>query len=165
MFVSFVYVVSYVQLLGCLLLDRVLYLLVSSLAVFLVSSTLLWRSARAAEERRGSAEPLARFLVRVGVLLRMILRGWRNTVGNLIEIGWLEKACHGPQFTGTCVKHRGVRFRRIRDFKQYCFNSIPPTSQIWMSPYFAYRPVCISSARCVCLCTSGAFRARYCTAL
>ena len=31
------------------------------------------------------------------------------------------------------VKHRGVRFRRIRDFKQYYSNSIPPTSQCCLS--------------------------------
>ena len=58
---------------------------------------------------------------------RASLRGWRNTVGNLIEIFWLKNAYDGPQFTGTCVKHRGVRFHRIRDFKQYYFNGIPPT--------------------------------------
>ena len=45
------------------------------------------------------------------------MRGWRNTAGNLIEIVWLEKAYHGPQFTGIAMKHRGVRFHRIRDFK------------------------------------------------
>ena len=27
------------------------------------------------------------------------------------------------------MTNRGVRFHRIRDFKQYCFNGIPPTSQ------------------------------------
>ena len=58
-------------------------------------------------------------------------RGWRNTVGNLIDIFWLNKTYHGPQFTGICVKRRGVRFHRIRDFKQYYFNSTPPTSQVW----------------------------------
>ena len=26
-------------------------------------------------------------------------------------------------------EHRGVRFKRIRDFKQYYFNSVPPTSR------------------------------------
>ena len=57
------------------------------------------------------------------------IRGWRNTVGNLIEICWLKKAYHGPQFTGTCVNNRGVRFRRIRDCKQYYVNTIPQTSQ------------------------------------
>ena len=30
-----------------------------------------------------------------------------------------------------CVKNRGVRFHRIRDFKQYYLNSIPPTSHHW----------------------------------
>ena len=38
-----------------------------------------------------------------------IVRGWRNTVANLIEICWLRKA-----------KNEGVRFHRIRDFKQHC---------------------------------------------
>ena len=37
---------------------------------------------------------------------------------------------HRPQFTGTCVKHRGVQFHRIRDFGQYNFNSIVPTSHV-----------------------------------
>ena len=58
-----------------------------------------------------------------------VLGGWHNTVGNLIAFVWLKKTCHGPQ-TGTCVKHRGVRFHRIRDFKQYGF-SIPPPPQIY----------------------------------
>ena len=38
-------------------------------------------------------------------LLQAPLRGWRNTVGSLIEICWLKRAHHRPQFTGTCVKH------------------------------------------------------------
>ena len=29
-----------------------------------------------------------------------LMRGWRNMVGNLIEMFWLKKACHGHQFTG-----------------------------------------------------------------
>ena len=62
------------------------------------------------------------------VVLSPYLRGRRNTVGNLIEICWLKKAFHGPQFTGTCVKHRGVRFHRVRDVKQHYFSSVPPTS-------------------------------------
>ena len=57
------------------------------------------------------------------------LRGWRNTIGNLIEFFWLKKQHRGPQFTGICVKDRGVRFHRFRDLKQYDFNSIPPTSR------------------------------------
>ena len=33
-------------------------------------------------------------------------------------------------FTGICEeKQKRVRFHRIRDFRQYDFNSIPPTSQ------------------------------------
>ena len=47
------------------------------------------------------------------------MRGWWNAVGNLIEICCLEKAYSGPRFTGIRVKTRGVRFHRIRDFKQY----------------------------------------------
>ena len=38
-----------------------------------------------------------------------------------------KKPIMGPQFTGTCVRHGGVRFHRIRDLKQYHFDSIPPT--------------------------------------
>ena len=36
--------------------------------------------------------------------------------GQLIEffVIVLKKAYHGPQFGGTCVKHRGVQFHRIR---------------------------------------------------
>ena len=60
----------------------------------------------------------------------MQYEGWRNTVGNLIEFAWLKKTYHGPQFTGICVKNRGVRFHRVRDFQQYYFNSIPPTCHI-----------------------------------
>ena len=39
------------------------------------------------------------------------MRGWRNTVGDLIELlglesyGWLRKACRGLQFTGMCAKN------------------------------------------------------------
>ena len=41
-----------------------------------------------------------------------------------------KKAHHQrPHFIGICMKNRGVRFHRIRDFEQYYFNSIPPTSQ------------------------------------
>ena len=52
------------------------------------------------------------------------MRGWRNTVGNLIEALWLKKTYHGLQITGICAKHTRVRFHRIRDFKQYsnCMN-------------------------------------------
>ena len=54
--------------------------------------------------------------------------GW-NTVGNLIEFVWLRKACHRPHFAGMRVKNGGVQFQRIRDFRRYYFNSIPPTSR------------------------------------
>ena len=59
--------------------------------------------------------------------------GWRNTVGDLIESFGTPTTHRGPQFTGMIVKHRGVWFHRIRDFKQYYFNSILPTSQdrVW----------------------------------
>ena len=59
----------------------------------------------------------------------VMLRGWRNTVGNLIDLLWLKEAYHGPQFTGTGVNNRGGRFHRIRDFKHDYFKSIPPTAQ------------------------------------
>ena len=58
------------------------------------------------------------------------LRGWWNTVGNLVGISWLEKAYHGPRFTDICVNQRGVRFHRIRDSEQHCFNSFPATSRL-----------------------------------
>ena len=48
--------------------------------------------------------------------------GWQPAVGNLIENRWLEEAYRGLRFTGMCVRDRGVRFLRIRDFKQYYFN-------------------------------------------
>ena len=59
---------------------------------------------------------------------RMMGRAGRAWAPFLETLAEYEKAYHGPQFTGICVKHRGVRFRRTRDFKQYYFNSIPPTS-------------------------------------
>ena len=60
-----------------------------------------------------------------------LLRGWRNTVGNLIEICWgSKKAYRRPCVIGICVKNRGVRFHRIRDFKQYYFSSTPPISHL-----------------------------------
>ena len=39
-----------------------------------------------------------------------------------------KKAYHRPHSTSIRVERRGVRFHRIRDFKQYYFNCIPPTS-------------------------------------
>ena len=54
---------------------------------------------------------------------------------SLAEYGWephrdllAQQMYRRPPFTGICVKHRGVWFHRIRDFKHYYFNSIPPTS-------------------------------------
>ena len=47
------------------------------------------------------------------------MRGWWNTAGNLVEILLVKQNYRGTQCTGICVKHRGVRFHRIRDFKQY----------------------------------------------
>ena len=58
-----------------------------------------------------------------------ILRGWRNTTVANHRNCLAQTKYHGPPFTDMCVKNRGVRFHRIRDFKQYYFNSIRPTSQ------------------------------------
>ena len=66
---------------------------------------------------------------------RLTMRGWRNTVGNLIEIVWFTEAYHGPQSTGIPVNNRGLRLHRIRDFKLYNFNSIPPTSHMRRRPW------------------------------
>ena len=57
-------------------------------------------------------------------------RGWRNTVGNLIELLWLSKTYVRVLSTGIC-NNRAVRFHRIQDFKQYYFISIPPTPRSW----------------------------------
>ena len=51
------------------------------------------------------------------------VRGWRNTVGNLIDMFRLEMSYRRPQFTGICVNTRTVQFHRTRGFKQYYFNS------------------------------------------
>ena len=57
------------------------------------------------------------------------MSGWRNTVGNLIEISWLQtNDIHRLHFTYRCVNNRGVRFHRTRDFKRYYFCNIPSTS-------------------------------------
>ena len=58
------------------------------------------------------------------------MRGWRNTVGSLIEICWLKNNYGWPQFTGICVNNRGIRFNRMQDFKQYYFNSIQSHNHI-----------------------------------
>ena len=50
-----------------------------------------------------------------------MMRGWRNTVGNLIGFVGLKNNYRRPQFTDICAKHRGLRFHRIRDSKQYVF--------------------------------------------
>ena len=42
--------------------------------------------------------------------LSEFLRGWRNTIGNLIEFLRLNKAYHGLRLPGKCVKHRGYGF-------------------------------------------------------
>ena len=54
----------------------------------------------------------------------------------LVEYSWRphqvfvdQQTYRGPQFTDLCVNSTSVRFHRIRDFKQYYFNSVPPTSQ------------------------------------
>ena len=39
-----------------------------------------------------------------------LLRGWRNTVANLIELLWLKQTYHGLQFTCICVNNRGYSF-------------------------------------------------------
>ena len=46
------------------------------------------------------------------------------------SFSWVQKACRGPQCTGRRVKNGGVRIHRIRDFKQFYFDSIPPTSHL-----------------------------------
>ena len=73
--------------------------------------------------------------------------GRRNTVGNLIECVWLEKACHRPQFTGLRVNSGGGRFHQTRDSKRCHCNSIPPTvhraiiNMFLISTVFQVQPV------------------------
>ena len=56
-------------------------------------------------------------------------RGWRNTVGDLIELLWLNKNMLQALIYRYMRKHiGGVQFHRIQDFKEYYFNSILPTS-------------------------------------
>ena len=50
------------------------------------------------------------------------VRGWRNMVGHLIESLGNKSNYHGPRCTAACVKIRGVRFHRSRDFERYYFN-------------------------------------------
>ena len=52
---------------------------------------------------------------------------------------WFTETYNGPQFTGICSKSRGVRFHRIRDFKQYYVDSIPPTSHLLHSCFCGRR--------------------------
>ena len=65
------------------------------------------------------------------VCRRFAVRGWRNTVGKFHRDLLSSKQSLSPAVCHwyiICGKHRGVRFHRIRDFKQHCFISIPPTS-------------------------------------
>ena len=93
-----------------------------------------WPSSRAQGaklprvESEGTAQKLGPWKIWIEGKSAPGMKGWRNAVGNLIECLRLRKTYQGPLFTGACVKHSGVRFYRIRDFKQYYFNSIPPTS-------------------------------------
>ena len=43
---------------------------------------------------------------------------------------------NGPQFTGARVKHRGVRFRRTRDFRQYMFRQYSANFPIIAATHF-----------------------------
>ena len=63
----------------------------------------------------------------------MFIRGWWNTAGGLIEICWAKKNIRRLQIRGKCVRNRGVRFHRIRDFKQYTISTVfrqPPSSAL-----------------------------------
>ena len=80
----------------------------------------------------------------------------------LAEYGWkphrdllAQKTYRGPQFTCICVKRRGVQFDRIRDFKYYSFNTIPPTSHSGLAPG-CFAPS--STWRATILDTSGVIR-------
>ena len=65
----------------------------------------------------------------IHIRIYMYIYIYIHTCESLIEICGLKKTYHGPQYAGLCVKNRGAWFHRIRDIKQYYFNSVPPTSQ------------------------------------
>ena len=80
------------------------------------------------------------------------MRGWRNTVGNLIELLWLDKPIAGlilPEHAWTTEGYI-VRFHPIRNFKQHYFNSIPPTS------HWTWRAACGERQLRACLPPGGA---------
>ena len=63
--------------------------------------------AKRAHEEHGIDEGDA---VRSVSLSHRFVRGWRNTVGNLIEICWLPKAYHHLHVAAICVNSRGLGF-------------------------------------------------------
>ena len=68
---------------------------------------------------------------RLSACERWLVGGWRNTVGDLIEffLGQRQPITGLNVLVYYCMKNRGVRIHRMRNFKQYYFNSIAPTSQ------------------------------------
>ena len=61
------------------------------------------------------------------------MRGWRNTVGNLIDTFGLKKKYHRTRRVDMRVKNGGERFHRIRDFKQYAISAAfrePPSEAV-----------------------------------
>ena len=62
---------------------------------------------------------------------KVILRVWRSMVGSLIELFVARKKPIARLKLPACAwTTGGAWFHRLRDFKQYYFNSIPPTSHI-----------------------------------
>ena len=72
-------------------------LLLLSFKLLLLLSHRLWRGSATCQGGGTGLEPrwCRMSPVRPGPAL---VRGWRNTVGNLIEFFWLKKAYHWPQF-------------------------------------------------------------------
>ena len=81
-------------------------------------------------------------------------RGWRNMVGNLVELAWLKKSL---SITGcmllamTCVEHRGVGSHRIREFNAKLIQQDSAHPSKWDSGRrFAGSAFALCRSACVC---------------
>ena len=109
--------------------------LVPSETCFLVAKLYHWNALLCWTHARSSLVG-CRGLQRTGVDLQSTkkvapLRGWRNTVGNLIELLWLCKTYYRLQFTGICVTNRGGKVSsnsrsQTVPVKQHSANLSPP---------------------------------------
>ena len=70
----------------------------------------------------------------------ILLRNWRNTVGNLIEFLFAQqKPITGLSLLVHAWNTEGYDFIEFEISKQYYFNSIPPTPHLCLSLFFSAR--------------------------